>query len=406
VPLTRRGVAVGAAAVALYAAGLVWGYPVLRALGGVAGAAVVFAVLITIVPVRASVVRELYPQRVDCDKPAMATLVVRNPTGARQPGFVARDVIAGRGHEVPVRGLPAGGSATYRYPLPTARRGRVPVGPLTVRRGDVLGLARRDTPVGNTATLWVYPRRHPARAATGARAKHHHEGPLPRHPLPGSMEHRAVREYTAGDDLRHLHWRATARTQRLMVRDYVDPAQPRCVVLLDTRPDALSPDAFEHAVEVAASLAYAAVAHGHPTRLWTTAGLDLSVEGKLASSRPLLDALCEVEQGPGHEPSLGELARSLRSGGWLVLVTGGGRFAGSAGGSRFAGSAGGSRFAGSAGGGERDPVGAVVAVRRYYNPLVIVDLGNGGAREVPGVTVVRSPDAADAIRQWNLLAAQ
>jgi len=376
-PVTRRGVAVGAAAVVLYAAGLLWGYPLLRALAGVAGAAVVIAVLITIVPVRASVVRELYPHRVDCGKPALATLLVRNPTGTRQPGFVARDVIGGRGHEVPVRGLPAGGSATYRYALPTARRGRVLVGPLTVRRGDVLGLARRDTSVGGTDVLWVHPRRHPARAATGARAKHHHEGPLPRHPLPGSMEHRTVREYAAGDELRHLHWRATARAQRLMVREYVDPAQPRCVVLLDTRPAALSRDAFEHAVEVAASVAYAAVAHGHPTRLCTTAGLDISVEGKPDGGRVLLDALCEVEQRSGQDRAwLGELTRSLRSGGWLVLVTGDG---------------------------ERDLVGAVVAVRRHFAPFVIVDLGEGGTLEAPGVTVVRSSSAADAVRQWNSL---
>jgi uncharacterized protein (DUF58 family) len=376
-PLTRRGVAVGAAAIVLYAAGLMWGYPVLRALAGVAGAAIVLAVLVTIVPVRASVVRELYPHRVDRGKPALATLVVRNETGARQPGFVTRDVIDGRSHDVAVRGLPAGGTATYRYPLPTARRGRVLVGPLTVRRGDVFGLARRDTHVGGTGVLWVHPRRHPSRAATGARAKHHHEGPLPRHPLPGSMEHRSVREYVAGDELRHLHWRATARAQRLMVREYVDPAQPRCVVLLDTQPAALSRDAFEEAVEVAASVAYAAVAHGHPTRLCTTAGMDINVEGNADGGRVLLDALCEVKQSPGPDrASLGELTRSLRSGGWLVLVTGGG---------------------------ERDLVGAAVAARRYYAPFVIIDLGERREHDAPGVTVLRSTSAADAVQQWNAL---
>src|SRR5215470_7231580 len=191
------------------------------------------------------------------------------------------------------------------------------------------------------------------------------------------MEHRTVREYAAGDELRHLHWRATARAQRLMVREYVDPAQPRCVVLLDTRPAALSRDAFEHAVEVAASVAYAAVAHGHPTRLCTTAGLDISVEGKPDGGRVLLDALCEVEQRSGQDRAwLGELTRSLRSGGWLVLVTGDG---------------------------ERDLVGAVVAVRRHFAPFVIVDLGEGGTLEAPGVTVVRSSSAADAVRQWNSL---
>jgi uncharacterized protein (DUF58 family) len=367
--------------VALYVVGLMWGYPVLRALAGVAGAAIVVALLSTLTRLRASVVREVYPQRVERDRPAIATLTVRNPTAGRQHAFTATDVIDSHHQPVAVRALPAGGAATYRYALPTERRGRVLVGPLTVRRADPLGLARRDTPVGGTTVLWVHPRRHPARAATGARTRHHHEGPVPRLPLAGSMEQRAVREYVPGDEQRHLHWRATARVQKLMVRDYVDPAQPRCVVLLDTRSAALNRDAFEQAVEVAASVAYAAVEHGHPTRLCTTTGLDIGVEGNLAGGRILLDALCEVEQSPRRDPaSVEHLTSGLRSGGWLVFVTGGAGLA---------------------------SAGTVTALRRYYTPLVVFDLGDRQSPDaVADAAVVRAPDAAGAIRRWNGMVAR
>ncbi len=88
----------------------------------------------------------------------------------------------------------------------------------------------------------------------------------------GSMDLRALREYVVGDELRHLHWKATARTGQLMVSEYVDPAQPWCVVLLDTRVDVLVPDAFEEAVEVAASILWESCEQGRPARLSTTTG--------------------------------------------------------------------------------------------------------------------------------------
>ena len=44
-----------------------------------------------------------------------------------------------------------------------------------------------------------------------------------------------MREYRDGDDLRRIHWPATARTGELMVRQEDRPAKRRAVVVLDTR---------------------------------------------------------------------------------------------------------------------------------------------------------------------------
>ena len=44
-----------------------------------------------------------------------------------------------------------------------------------------------------------------------------------------------VREYRDGDDLRRIHWPATARTGELMVRQEDRPAKRRAVVVLDSR---------------------------------------------------------------------------------------------------------------------------------------------------------------------------
>ena len=32
-----------------------------------------------------------------------------------------------------------------------------------------------------------------------------------------------------------MHWRASARAGQLLVREYVDPVQPQCTVVLDDR---------------------------------------------------------------------------------------------------------------------------------------------------------------------------
>ena len=42
----------------------------------------------------------------------------------------------------------------------------------------------------------------------------------------------ALREYQPGDDLRHVHWKSTAKTGRLMVRQYEESRRSRMAVVL------------------------------------------------------------------------------------------------------------------------------------------------------------------------------
>ncbi|OLT25824.1 hypothetical protein BJF79_43970 [Actinomadura sp. CNU-125] len=59
-----------------------------------------------------------------------------------------------------------------------------------------------------------------------------------------------------GDELRHVHWKSSARTGTLMVRQLVDASLPTTTVVLEARPERWpEPDDFELAVDVAASVA-------------------------------------------------------------------------------------------------------------------------------------------------------
>jgi uncharacterized protein (DUF58 family) len=66
---------------------------------------------------------------------------------------------------------------------------------------------------------------------------------------------RTLREYVVGDDLRRVHWRSSARTEDLMVREEEAPWDSRDAILVDTRAAVYAdPAAFESVVELAASL--------------------------------------------------------------------------------------------------------------------------------------------------------
>ncbi|MEV4757333.1 DUF58 domain-containing protein [Micromonospora sp. NPDC049559] len=378
--LTRRGRAVLVIAVALLAAGL-WGrYPFLAALGAVGLGAVLAAVLLTARGLPVEVRRSVYPDRVERGRPALARLAVRNPGRRRQAGFAAVDAAGGAARTVRVRALPPGAEAVHHYELPTGTRGRFTVGPLTLHREDPFGLAHHASAAGETATLRVHPRQLPARALVGGHPRHHHEGADDA--LRGSAELQEVREYLPGDEVRHLHWKATARTGRLMVRDLTDPDQPRLTLLLDTRSDALSAGAFEEAVELAASLLGAAARAGHHTRLVTSSGLDLPQPGGAPAARRLLDELCELRQDPrSAELVPAPLPASRPAGGHLVVV------------------------AGATGG-----LAAAAWLRQRFPAVFLFVLGSPGVqargatqavRAGAGTRVFHVDGAAEAVRRWN-----
>lgn len=373
--LTGRGKALLAGAVALLAVGMLLGMPLLRGLAGFALAAVAVAVVPTLGVVRPSVRREIHPDRVQRGTPAVAQLIVSNESARRQPAFVARDTVGDTNVEVTVRELPAGGSARYLYELPTEKRGRIAVGPLVLERTDLLGLAQTRIEVGDPVDLWVYPRRHPVRLPAAGRPRLHHEGDPPPFPVRGSMELRALREYVVGDEPRHLHWKATARTGQLMVREYVDPAQPWGMMLLDDRASALTPERFEEAVEVVASLLWEACERDQPTRLCTTSGVRIDSVGGADAARALLDRLSSLSQADRSDLGLDlATATGQRHAGWCAVV---------------------------GGAASRD---VAVAVRRFAR-AVVIDLSATGGDEA-GVPTIRVANAADAVRGWNAVIAR
>ncbi|MET0325269.1 MAG: DUF58 domain-containing protein [Ilumatobacteraceae bacterium] len=302
----------------------------LLAVGGIAlGLAAIVAVgvfMLALVALAASIVAETpqvrvrrtaSPPEVERGAPAEVRLQFMSTSDRRPRSLTIIESVDGEPRVATIGPIPPGGDDQISYAVPTNRRGLMTAGPLLVRRFDALGLVTADRRFSGTCTVSVRPRRYPLRMLPSGRRRDL-EGPT-RERSEGSASFHQLREYVPGDDLRRIHWRSTAKTGQLLVKQMVDTTRPELVVVLDNRAGTIGSDDFEHAVEIAASVLKAAEDDDFPTTLLLSDGTDdLDVNGQTI---PHLDRLTAVQRGAAD--SLSQLADVLVSRGRsLVFVTG------------------------------------------------------------------------------------
>lgn len=292
---TARGAGTFALGALLTGLGIWWRYPGLLGFGvALLGLTLASAgSMLLPAPVRAS--RTVRPRTVQRLGTCTGTLELVSVSRRFPIQLDATDQVGGAPIGVAVPPLPPGERSTVDYPVPTARRGVLAVGPLVLRRRGLAGLAEARTVLGEVLEVRVVPRVLPVRGLPSG-VRRGHVGADERVER-GGTDLVGLREYIPGDDLRRLHWATSARTGTLMVREDADPARPHLAVVLDDRaaghPD---PDGFEDAVDLAASLLTAALADGHPVRLVTTSGaVDIEVPaGQVEDTDLLLSALARL----------------------------------------------------------------------------------------------------------------
>ncbi|PJJ63658.1 DUF58 domain-containing protein [Compostimonas suwonensis] len=246
-------------------------------------------------PLRMQVSRTFSPHSVPVGEKTVVGLVVRNLGRRALPVSTWRDVsddglLTPDDEVLPAldahrEGAVGRDSATIRYPLVPGRRGNHEVGPLLITQRDPFGLAQTARFAGRRHGLIVTPRITPLTERNlGASSSDGSLHELLRHSNPNADE-LIAREYRAGDPLRRVHWRATARRGELMVRQEEQRSKPEARVILDTRrsadeldgltggQDAASRDsAFELAVELTASIAVHLLRNGFRVDLVETGG--------------------------------------------------------------------------------------------------------------------------------------
>src|SRR5690349_24394563 len=110
--------------------------------------------------------------------------------------------------------------------------GKFTLGPATLISGDPFGIFRLERPIPGTNEVLVYPRTTPLPGFS-----------LPSAELPGGQDVKSrafhvtpnvstIRDYQPGDSFNRIHWRSTARTGQLMVKEFeLDPTAEVYIVL-------------------------------------------------------------------------------------------------------------------------------------------------------------------------------
>lgn len=280
------------AAVVCLALGVSFGWAEFVVVGVLAAVTVVLCLLFTLGRPKLGVWVQLTGHSVVVGDHAEGRLVVRNDARRRHWGS-RLDLPVGRSSAS--FGLPLmrpGEAVASTFLLPTTRRGIVQVGPASSVQGDPFALTGRETRWTDALELYVHPRTVllPGRQAGFV---HDLEGHASGHLSASDMNFHALRPYAPGDDRRHVHWRSTARTGQLMVRQFDESRMSRVCVALDTwRGSYLDEDEFELAVSCAGSIALHTLYSESPLALLTSRERLLAL-----SPERVLDELSLVEQG-------------------------------------------------------------------------------------------------------------
>lgn len=329
--LSPSGAVATAVSVAFVVTGRLFGIFELFLVGAGGAALVIGAVVVTgLTRLRLDVSRDLRPPRIHAGEQATVSLVVANGGRGRTPVLELRDAVgSGQTASVVLSPLAAGEGVTAAYTLPCERRGVLGIGPLEVRMSDPFGLAARSVPAAPPVELIVWPAVERVTAPLPAAGRDDDAG-APSHLAPSGDEFYALRPYADGDDLRRVHWRASAKRDDLVVRQNERPGRGTVTIILDTGAAAYQGDAFERAVAAAASIAVATSRCDVPVRLVTTAGHDSASDGRGPaddSVEAILDHLALVQlRDAGHlATAVSAMERDGRQrGGSTVVVTGDG----------------------------------------------------------------------------------
>ncbi|MGA1836531.1 DUF58 domain-containing protein [Herbiconiux sp. 11R-BC] len=176
------------------------------------------------------------------------------------------------------------------FGVPTSRRSVIVVGPVRSVRGDPLGLLRREVRWTDPVELYVHPRTVSLEGSSSGFLKDL-EG-LPSTDLSNNdVSFHALREYVPGDDRRYIHWKTSARTGTLMVRQFEETRRSHLAIALSTSlSDYLDEEEFELAVSSCGSLGLQALREERDVTVLVQ-GATLHSE----TGRRLLDDLSGVE---------------------------------------------------------------------------------------------------------------
>lgn len=169
-------------------------------------------------------------------------------------------------------------------------RGAFHWGRILLRTGDIFGIFTRSWAGGDEQTLTVLPQIYDIGEDLGELfGRKYGEIPSSMHPARRGSSFLGVKRYDVSDGISRIHWKASARSERLLVKQFQEQKMSEFTILINLNekdyagkgPDSSS----EKAITLAASLASVGTRKGH--------GVGLKVYGQETMSIP-------VGYGKGH----------------------------------------------------------------------------------------------------------
>jgi uncharacterized protein (DUF58 family) len=318
--LTRRGWSFIGAAAGLYVGARLLGLVQLAVLGIGAALLVVVAYIWVRAHPPALTARRDLKERLQVGVDGRVDILVRGE--GRHPATLAVADSFDRGRRAArflLAPLGPGEEARAAYRFPTDRRGRYEVGPLRATLTDPFGLVATTRRVLAAEEVIVYPRVHDIVAPPeigGLDLDRDH--PFVRARVEPTGEFMTLRDYAPGDDLRHVHWKSTARRGNLMMRQNETRRRAPVLLVLDVRPGAHDRATFERAVEACASIATALHNKGRPFDVVWSTGTLIGTAGR----RHLVTVMDELAIVQPHGPERLVVGTTRRRSSALIAVTG------------------------------------------------------------------------------------
>lgn len=169
--------------------------------------------------------------------------------------------------------IPAKTDARARIERSFANRGVYPINGFAIRTRFPFGFIEQRRQIETKGEIVVYPRPMPWDDLR--RLLPLLQGQVESRAKGGGSDLYAIRQYLSSDHHHHIDWKATAKTARLMVREYTRDDDWRVTIVFDPRVEketASTPEfaeRFERAVTIAASLIAHFISEGAEVRLLT-----------------------------------------------------------------------------------------------------------------------------------------
>lgn len=228
--------------------------------------------------------------------------------------------------------VPAGGFAEIDYRLRPLQRGDESFGLVQVQLDSPLRLWQRSRLLGAAQRVKVYPNfAEVAKYTLFATDNRLSQIGIKKHRRRGEgLSFHQLRDYRAGDALRQIDWKATARLQRLISREYQDERDQQVVFLIDcgrrmlAKDDALSH--FDHALNAVLLLSYVALRQGDAVGFFAFAGPQRFLpprKGALSINTVLNNVydLQPTTHASDYSLAASELLKRLKKRSLVVLVT-------------------------------------------------------------------------------------